>query len=200
MSIGCFVGPLRSAYAEEAQDRAALFAKAIDATLRKHGLPGYREPTEEPDVYNDGLFGRSALDHHGAETLTALARLANEDGGAPHIGLLATNPYRVAFLPLDFEAPLLTDHTERLFGKHAGLWIGSAPRLLTELTDLAPALGIPLDDRQLTDDIATKINNFAPLYPNDDCALAEDQRTAWLLLYEGARLAVEHQVPMCLAG
>jgi hypothetical protein len=61
-------------------------------------------------------------------------------------------------------------------------------------------LGIPLDDGWLADTVAQKINDFAPLHKNDDCSLAEDERTAWLVLYEGARLAVKHGVALSLAG
>ena len=66
MSIGIFVGPIRNAYAKDAQEVAASFAAAIDNALTQEGLPGYRDPAEAPEVYNGVLFGRSALDHHGA--------------------------------------------------------------------------------------------------------------------------------------
>jgi hypothetical protein len=189
MSIGCFVGPLRNAYAAEAQESAAKYAQAIDAKLRAEGLPGYREAAEDTDVYVADLFGRSALDRQSPDCFVKLASQANENGDAPHLGLVATNPYRVVFLPIDFEDPLLTDHTERLFGKQVGIWIGSAPRLLAELTAVAPGLGIPLQDGKLANPVAQQINDSA-----------EDERTTWLLLYEGARLALENKVPLCLAG
>ena len=106
----------------------------------------------------------------------------------------------MVFVPDEFEEPVLTDHAEHLFGKAVRIWVGSAPRLLKELADLAPAVGVPLEDGRLSDEVASKINDFAPLYSGDDCAMADDQRTAWLALFEGTRLAIEHQVPLCLAG
>jgi len=200
MSVGCFVGPVRSSYIDESQDAAASFVAGIDSVLRQNGLPGYSEPAAAPDVYDGGLFGRSALDHHSAGCLVELAEMATRKGHAPHVGLLAVNPYRVTFVPVDFDRPLPTGYWERIAGDQIEIWVGSVPRLLAELAALAPALGIPLTDGQLADEVATQINDFAALYDGDDRSLAEDQRTAWLLLYEGARLAAQHAVALSLAG
>ena len=116
MSVGCFVGPIRSSYIDEAQDSAASFANRIDLVLRQNGLPGYTEPAVAPDVYNGGLFGRSALDHHSASCLVELAEMAASLGPSPHLGLLAINPYRVAFVPVDFDEPVATGYWERIAG------------------------------------------------------------------------------------
>ena len=80
------------------------------------------------------------------------------------------------------------------------IWVGSAPRLVAELVSAASLLGIPLEEDRLPDHVARGINDFAPLYDGDDCSLAEDERTAWLVLYEGARLAALHRVALSLAG
>ncbi len=52
----------------------------------------------------------------------------------------------------------------------------------------------------LSNDIAARINDFAPLFDDDDCQFAEDERTAWLLLHEGARMAMKHSIALFLAG
>ena len=39
-----------------------------------------------------------------------------------------------------------------------------------------------------------------PLLEGDSTELAEDERTAWLALYEGARCALKHEVALTLAG
>jgi hypothetical protein len=199
MSVGCFIG-IRASYTDQAQDAATAYLAAINAALRANGVPAYVDPPDPPDVYTGGLFGRSALDHHSARCLAQLGESAAAHGPAPHLELLGMNPYRVAFVPVDFEQPLPTDYTESIAGDQVGIWVGSASRLAAELVSVAPLLGIPLEAGRLTDTVARKINDFAPLFEGDDCALAEDERTAWLLLYEGARLAVQHGVALSLAG
>jgi hypothetical protein len=200
MSVGCFVGPIRSSYIDEAQESAQVFVDCINRTLTRNGLPNYKESECAPDVYHDDLFGRSTLDHHSASCLLKLAEVAMHNGHAPHFGLLALNPYRVAFLPIDFNEPLISGYWERIWDTEVEIWIGSVPRLFAELVVLAPVHGIRLVGRQLPDEIAQKINDFAALYDGDDCSLSEDHRTAWLLLYEGARLAAQHSVALSLAG
>ena len=119
---------------------------------------------------------------------------------APHLGLLVANPYRVAYVPIDFANPLLTEHVERIWDQQVRIWIGSLPHLRNELVALAPELGISLDSGQLSDETAQRINDFAPLYDGDNCAYAEDERTAWMLLFEGARMALHHRAALTLAG
>jgi hypothetical protein len=110
------------------------------------------------------------------------------------------NPYRLAFLPAEFKKPLRTKYREEIAGRLTRIKVGSAPCLLRELCALAPELGIRLKDGELPYTIAMRINKFRPLSKDDDCVLIEDERTAWLLLYEGARLAVKHNVALSLAG
>ena len=201
MTVGCFIGPVSSSFIDEAQESAASFVSCIDSVLKRNGLRGYQEPGTTPDVYNEGLFGRSALDHHTGRCLAELAELGRSNRHSPHLGLIADNPYRVTFVPDDFEEPLPSGYCDRIWNENVEIWVGSAPRLLAELVALAPVLGIPLVERKLTDQVTQQINDSgAPLCDGDDCSLAEDELTAWLLLYEGARLAVEHGVPLSLAG
>jgi len=199
MSVGCFLG-IRASYTDQAQVAAGAYLAAINRALRANGTPEYTDPPNPPNVYNGGLFGRSALDHHSARCFADLGERARADGGGSHLGLLAANPYRVAFVPRDFEVPLPTDYSEEIAGERLVLWVGSAPRLVGELVSVAPLLGIPLEAARVSDAVARRINDFAPLHEGDDCSLAEDERTAWLVLYEGARLAVQHDVALSLAG
>lgn len=200
MSVGFFIGPIRSSYVDEAQDSAASYAHAIDKVLKENGLAGYKESDSSPDVYKDGMFGRSALDHHSASCLIQLGEMASNRGLAPHASLLAQNPYRVTFVPVDFPNAVQTGYSEQIAGELTEIWVGSLPRLRAELVTLASELGIPISKGELSDEIATKINDFAPLFEGDDCSFAEDERTAWLVTYEGARLALEHKVALSLAG
>src|SRR5579883_2608275 len=141
MSVGFFMG-IRNSYAQQSQDTAASFLNAIDRSLAKHGFGTYHDPT--PDVYMNRHFGRSALNHHNAKSLAALAELAVAATGVKHLALLASNPYRVAFLPIDFADPLETDHKEIIWKTIVPIWVGSLPRLTDELCVIAPALGITL--------------------------------------------------------
>ena len=198
MSVGCFMGIIPS-YIDEARASAVAYISAINDVLRASGQPDYVEPSALADVYENGLFGRSALDHHGASCLAKLAEI--QDQTTPtHLGLLGLNPYRVAFLPADFAHPLTTAHEEQIFDQLVTLNVGSAPRLLRDLAVVATKIGIPLEDGALAGTIAEQINDFAPLFEGDDCEFAEDERTAWLVLYEGARLAVRHRIALSLAG
>ena len=65
---------------------------------------------------------------------------------------------------------------------------------------MAPVTSLKFPVASASGSLVTRIDDFAPLYPDDDGSLAEDERTAWLLLHEGARLSIEHDVALSLAG
>lgn len=199
MSVGLFMG-IRASYIPEAQHLASAYLEAINNALRDAGLDEYREPLSPPSVYQEGLFGRSALDHHSAPNLVRLAHLAGRLGNATHARLLEVNPYRVAFVPIAFAKPLPTSYSERIAEDWAGIWVGSAPAFWRELVSLAPALGIPLEGTELSRPVAERINACEPLQEGDATAGVEDDRTSWLLVFEGARLAVEHGIALSFAG
>lgn len=203
MSVGLFLG-IAGSYVDEAQGVARAHVDAINQALMRAGLPRYVEPPGVPDPSEGGRFGRSALDHDTARGLVALAMLGGAHGIGPHLALLEHNPSRVAFVPQDFPTPLPLEHTERLHGRAVRLLVGSAPALHRELVQLAPRLGIPLHARGpesvLDADTVERINDLEPLYDGDDLELAEGERTTWLLLFEGTRLALVHAVALSLAG
>lgn len=139
------------------------------------------------------------MDHHSAECLRSLAKMSERHEERPHLYLLDYNPYRVSFLPIDFNAPLATDYSEKINGTLVQIYIGSAYGLMRNLLNIAPELGIPLDQDELSDETAQRINNSEPLDEEGFFKLKEE-RTAWLLLYEGARLAIVQCVALALAG
>lgn len=196
MSVGFFLS-VHSSYTENAQSTADSFVHAMNDALRSQGLGQYVDPENAPNGYVGPKFGRSSLDHHSARCLVAVAEL---DPTLSHLELVAFNPYRVAFLPLDFPTPLETMHREWINDVEPTLWIGSAPRLLRELQTVSSRLGIHCQADGLGDDLATRIDNLEQITPGDPQALVEDTRTAWLLLYEGARLAITHRTALSLAG
>jgi len=191
---------VRGSYIDEAQASATAFLDAINGALSDRGIAQYVDPQQSPNVYKDDLFGRSELDHHSSRVLAEIAGLATESKECPNLSLIRDNPYRVTFVPADFARPLPTEHREQIGGSAVQIWVGSLPHLLAELRLLAGKLRIPLANGDLTDEIAIAINAFEPLYEGDSTELAEDERTAWLALYEGARLALQHNVALTLAG
>src|SRR3954454_1092006 len=105
MSVGVFIG-IRPSYTDEAQQLAEGYLTAINKVLWENGLGEYQEPKGLPNVYQDYHFGRSVLDHHGASAFGGLAERLGQ--GRPHLGLLAKNVFRVAFVPVDFPQELQT--------------------------------------------------------------------------------------------
>lgn len=97
MSVGLFMG-IRESYTEEAQDSAEDYLAAINVALSSRGLPPYGEPVSAPDVYNDTLFGRSAVDADSGKCISEVARIGVKQSGSKHLALLNYNPYRVAFV------------------------------------------------------------------------------------------------------
>ncbi len=191
---------VRSSFVEEAQDSAAAFLDAINLGLTQQGLPRYTDPTSPPSVYSGRLFGRSALDHHSSRVLVKIAELGVNSRDSPNLALIRDNPFRLTFVSIDFAPPFRSRYQERIAGSPAQIWIGSLPRLQIELQFLATNLRIPMTGGHLRDETAIAINKFESLYDGDSTELSEHERTAWLALYEGARLAMDHNVALSLAG
>jgi hypothetical protein len=94
-------------------------------------------------VYKGHLFGRAELDHHTSRVLSEIARRGTQSSENPNLALIRDNPYRVSFVPADFAPPASTEDYEQIGGEDTEIWVGSLPRLLTELKQLAGQLGIP---------------------------------------------------------
>lgn len=200
MAVGCFLGIVPS-YADTATALAHRFIGAINSGLASRRLTAYSEPLDIPNVYVDNLFGRSALDHESAGFLAALGDTPRSVGlEAPNLSLLSFNPYRVAFVPGPSFLPFETEYVENIAGDDVPIWAGSLQGLLDELLVLAPHLAIPLSSQQLAGATATKINDCVALSDADPLDPADGRRSAWLLLHEGARLALSHGIAICLAG
>lgn len=119
------------------------------------------------------------------------------DGCESH--LLCHSDAEGFYVPVDFDEVLFDGDggdEEELEGdadieEPAGLpggMLGSSQRLLEELVFVAPALGIRLDDGRLSDEEAERID---ALIDEDDGLYRE--YVSWLLLYESARLSIEHR-------
>lgn len=119
------------------------------------------------------------------------------DGSESH--LLCHSDAEGFYVPVDFDEVLFDGDggdEEEVEGdadieEPAGLpggMLGSSQRLLEELVFVAPALGIRLDDGRLSDEEAERID---ALIDEDDGLYRE--YVSWLLLYESARLSIEHR-------
>jgi len=199
MSTGLFMG-VRSSFTEESRESADALLREINVVLAAESLPAYIDPDPPPNVYLGHLFGRSALDHHSSRVLVLIAEQAAHSKQSPNLALIRDNPYRVVFVPEKLVEPHVTQYRDRIDGRPVQIWVGSLDGLLDELRRLADGLGIPTVNGQIADETAAAINDFKPLSETDTTELIEDWRTAWLALYEGARLAEANAVALSLAG
>ena len=201
MSVGFFLG-IRNSYPDHAQGNAANLVDAINRGLAERSLEAFEDTDLPADAfYNGQKLGRSSLDHHGAKMIARLGEMAEEQLDAKWATLLERNPYRLVFLPQALDEPIYTDHTETIWGSEVAIIAGSLDGLLQDLIALAPELGIPTDDATLSNETARRIDQMEPLVEDEDeWDLVEDGRTAWLALYEAARVARDRGVALCLAG
>jgi hypothetical protein len=199
MTTALFMG-VHCSFGGETNGSAAAFLDAMNRVLAENGIDLYDDPQQQPRVYRGHLFGRSALDHHSRRVLLEIAAIAEAQGPCPNLALIRENPHRVIYLPRALPRPLATGYCEKNGGDPVPVWAGSLPQLLQELVRLARDLRIPLANGKLADATALAINMFRPFHELDSTKLIESYRTAWLALYEGARLAMENRTALTLAG
>jgi hypothetical protein len=193
MSTGVFLS-IQESFIDTARDRALELVACIDRILATSGQRALRDPAEGPHV----CTGRTGLDHIGSSSLVSLGEAAGP--ARAHAHLLCINPYRLVYIPRTLRVPQPTGARDMIAGRSIEVLVGASASLLAELQSLATDLGIPLaPDRSLADPIAKAIDDLEPLSPGDAPALVE-LRVAWLLMHEAARLSIEHDVPISLAG
>ena len=180
----------------------------INRLLKKHGIPPYKDPEgsmqEKSRVTSDGL-SYSAIHHL---RLAAVRRrkdaqfLANplaagkdpteETDYEDHefdFHLLCHSDCEGFYVPFKFPE-VLFDDTDELSGDI----LGSSFRLLDELIDVAPALGIEVYAEGGLSDA-----EFARLEESTDTSPLHREIAAWLTLYENARLSVKHKRIICFS-
>lgn len=89
------------------------------------------------------------------------------------------------YVPVDFEDVVFDEALP-------GGMMGSSLRLLDELIEVAPAIGVVLVDGVLMDEEAARLADDA-----DPCLCTE--RRVWLALYEGARVSIEGRTILVFA-
>lgn len=192
MSIGFFLGVANS-YAPTHTAEAARLVGCINNALASNGHPKYVDAT--PHLPEHGM-GRCSLDHFGAGGLSRFFAFARQHD--VHRAFEASGE-RDVFLPIRFDAPLLVPlRKSNWFPRQAK--VGSLYAMLDALFELAPLLGIPIENDDVNELVAALIDEMQPLHANDDAdaIMLEDLRMAWLLHHEAANLAIEYNVALAL--
>jgi hypothetical protein len=91
------------------------------------------------------------------------------------------------YLPIDFKDVLFSNDKKVLGGK-----LGSSYRLMEELVAVAPLIGVTLNNGQLSDEEAARVDALG----GADGFLSTEN-IVWLSLYEAARLSIEHKAAIC---
>lgn len=189
MSIGAFVG-VRASFNEDYAEDAESLLESINHALLSIGEEPYHDPEQPPDVYDpsDSRFGRAATDHVGVSAFDSLLMVVKEHSVNRHRRGLLSAPERYVFLPMKLREPLTVRHPE---SDEPTFEVYSADELLDGLRALAPRLGIPFGG-DLRPGVAERINSYES-FGESEPPPYRDARTAWLLLHEGAALAIQHR-------
>lgn len=188
MSVGVRLGLMprnSSGGIERGGSRWDDIASDLATRLGGMGLPPYLEPASIRSPYRGFRFGRAGTDHIGSSMAAGLARVA----ASPLLSSLAGDFQSALFLP---------DQTNDCcfsFDNYAGaIRVGPLDGLWRELNVVAPKLGVCLDRcGRLADADAEMICEEGEISGFEDM---EDERSAWLLLFEGCRLALEERVAL----
>jgi len=178
---------------------------AANRLLAEHGLPAHAEPSTLPALkhraritsfpYSFIHYLRRASAHRRADPgwmATPLAKgedptkdpLLDIEFSSMSSHLICHADDRGFYLPVDFSNVLVANDDRTVPGR----LLGSSLYLMKELIEVAPALGIRLEDGQLTDDEATRIDKRIDADNGLQCELV-----SWILLFEYARLSIEHR-------
>lgn len=199
MYSGLFIG-IKNSYAPESQVLAESYIKEINRTLSKKGLPLYEDGPFIPTINKNSSIGRSCLAHYSSSCLRDFGEFAESQVKVKHLQLLKINPYRVVYLPIKLASFFTTNHKESIWGnEEVYLNVGSAYGLKNELEQLANRMGISVENELNFEEQIHQINQQKPLEEGEAADLNKDMRKCWLLMYEGARIAIEHHIALSLA-
>jgi hypothetical protein len=205
MGLAVVVGPLAEVLAEDAEDiecaeRIRFDFAAINNALRKSGLPAHNEPETLPEFasrapiisfpYSCLHYLRRAYAYRIQDPDSPLPEPADGEDPSedPIIERMSTPKHHLLwhsdaegyYVPIDFETVIEHDDLP-------GLMLGSSHRLFQELIYVAPTLGITLDGQTLSDVQAERIEKIIA-----DEGHLHIELMVWILLFEAARLSIEH--------
>jgi hypothetical protein len=183
---------------------------SVNAVLAENKLPPHQEPESMPALNNRASilsYPYSFLHHlrrvaaHAAEKPGWVAKPfpESDDPSADPVvdkqsaylesHLLCHSDCEGFYLPIEFKEPIGDDQN-----RIPGGILGSSFMLRKELIAAAPALGIRLENGQLSDHEADRLNGEieaeSPLWI---------EKAVWMSLFEAARLSIEHKTAVCFA-
>jgi hypothetical protein len=184
----------------------------VNQVLRAAGLPAHTEPRTLPPLnsrsslcsfpysfihYLRRAYARRLSDPNWLATPLAAGEIPIADPVFQSVSdrleshLICHSDAEGFYVPIDFRKVLFAESDE--FELPGGM-LGSSYRLLEELVLVAPALGITLQNGELADQEAARINSIL----ESDEGLSREY-AAWLALYEAARLSIEHKSAIVFA-
>ena len=185
------------------------FAK-VNEVLAENGLPTHEEPEQLPAMesragigsypysflhYLRRFFARATGDPDWTPTPVrdgedpAEDPVLDQEMSMMSSHLLCHSDCEGFYLPLDFEEVIFDDADE---DRIPGAMLGSSFRLMDELLEVAPKLGIRLDNGRLADAEADRIN--AAYEAEEEFRI---EKTVWISLFEAARLSIEYKTAIC---
>lgn len=175
----------------------------VNRVLAANGLPPHEEPESLPDFPYRGqlisfpyawtpylhravAFARRAPDQfrpvREGENPAKDKRVDAELYTFAESHLICHSDTEGYFVPIDFPDPLADQE-----GELPGRVLGSSQRALADLVRTAPLLGILLDGRELSDEVARAVSQEP-----DESHPYWIERKVWLSMFEAFRLSVEH--------
>jgi hypothetical protein len=173
--------------------------KTVNEALGKRLLPLHHEPEGLPKLddrtpvigfpYSCLHVLRRIYAHHLAypgkplpeDIYTSKDNALVERETSEFLHLLAHSDCEGFYVPVDFPEVIFDDRLP-------GAMLGSSQRILGELQDVAPLLGITLSDGTLSDQEAQRLTQIVLANAATGTALM-----VWLALFEAARLSIAHK-------
>ena len=198
MGLGISVGMLADLM-ENDEEGAEWFREELDtlnAVLQQNGLPGHTEPESIEEFMPSGIDSfpysflhylrrayvcvRKGVELRQGEFTDDDERLIDEFTNANlDSHLLVHSDAEGYYVPQDFPEPVSDDNL-------TGGFAGSTQRLMGELQQAAPALGIRLEGGKLPED---ERNRLAEIDEDDPF---EREHIVWLTLWEAAEHSLKH--------
>lgn len=222
MSYGVFfglrVGAVDDGTAELVSKRLADInagLRLIDRTPLRDKDPAVVEHEEHRISGFRGTIGWSMLNHHGGRSLSGLGEAirAFVDESPGPLEVLAGRIHGLTYLPSAFRGPLSIAEDGKSDLSTGLVW--SSRQMIKDLARVAPHLGIPLRGWHVDEVLASRINDYEALTTKDTpdtmdklwipgvaepYGLADGLRTAWLLLFEAARISSENRIAFRILG
>jgi hypothetical protein len=202
VEVGIFADVLEND--PDAADQFRESFERVNAALADAGLPQHHEPETPPMMRSRcscGSYPYTFLHH----LRCVYAHFEGDPNWRPRAGermdpddpilersyartrshLIQHSDCEGYYVPFDFD-DIVRD--ERV----PGGMLGSSYRLRDELVAVAPVLGIRLQDGELSDEEAARVDAVG----ESDSAMSKEN-LVWLSLFEAARLSIEHRAAIC---